>query len=134
MDVLHSEEMPILSEADIIRLRQAVRQTAREMKFGLVDQTRIITAASELARNTLEHGGGGSASLDRLQDGTRGGLRITFSDKGPGIPDIDLALTDGFSTRDGLGLGLGGSRRLVNDFKVTSQPGQGTTVCVTRWT
>jgi serine/threonine-protein kinase RsbT len=126
--------MPILSEADIIRLRQAVRQTAREMKFGLVDQTRIITAASELARNTLEHGGGGSASLDRLQDGTRGGLRITFSDKGPGIPDIDLALTDGFSTRDGLGLGLGGSRRLVNDFKVTSQPGQGTTVCVTRWT
>jgi serine/threonine-protein kinase RsbT len=103
------------------------------MKFGLVDQTKIVTAASELGRNTLEHGGGGSLELALIVNGTRKGIRLTFSDNGPGIPDIKLALTDGYTSGQGMGLGLGGSKRLMNEFEIKSEPGSGTTVTVIRW-
>jgi serine/threonine-protein kinase RsbT len=114
-------------------VRQAVRAWAVEAGFNLVDQTKMVTAASELARNTLVHGGGGSVELESLLDGGRRGLRLTFSDQGPGIADIGQALKDGFTTGDGLGLGLGGAKRLSNEFEISSQPGAGTVVKVTRW-
>lgn len=103
------------------------------MKFSLVDQTKMITAASELARNTLEHGGGGKVTFETVGNGLRNGLRLTFEDAGPGIPDIEQALKDGFSTKSGMGLGLSGSRRLVNEFEIASKLGEGTKVVVTRW-
>lgn len=103
------------------------------MSFSIVDQTKIVTAASELARNAIVYGGGGGATLEMLRETVRNGLRIVFEDKGPGIPDIDLALRDGFTTGTGLGLGLGGARRLVNEFVIDSKPGQGTRIVVTRW-
>lgn len=121
------------TEADIVLTRQLVRRMAVELGFGLVDQTKIVTAASELARNTIEHGGGGECTLQKPLDGVRKGLRIIFSDRGPGIPDLALALTDGYTTGKGMGLGLSGSRRLVNDFDITSVVGQGTCVTITRW-
>ncbi|MBW3628293.1 MAG: anti-sigma regulatory factor [Gemmatimonadetes bacterium] len=128
-----SESRPIRSESDVVSVRQAVRAWAVEMKFSLVDQTKLVTAASELARNTLIHGGGGSARLEALEDGGRQGIRLIFEDQGPGIEDVKLALTDGYTTGHGLGLGLSGSRRLVNEFEITTSPGEGTRVAVTKW-
>ena len=114
-------------------VRQAVRKWAIDLGFSLVDQTKMITAASELARNTLDYGGGGTVRLEALENGRRRGLRLTFEDQGPGIPDIDKALTDGYTTGKGLGMGLGGSKRLVNEFEITSRVGEGTRVTITRW-
>ncbi|MBD2125801.1 anti-sigma regulatory factor [Microcoleus sp. FACHB-1] len=133
MDIVRSETMSIQSSADVVLVRQSVRQWAVELRFSLVDQTKIVTAASELARNTLDYGGGGTVKLEALQEGIRRGLRLTFEDKGPGIPDIDLALKDGFTTGSGLGLGLSGTKRLVNEFQIVSQVGQGTCVTITKW-
>ena len=116
-----------------MRLRQVVRSWAAELGFSLVDQTKLVTGASELGRNTLEHGRGGQVRLEMLNDGSRRGLRMTFADEGPGIPDIHLALTDGYSTGAGLGLGLSGTRRLMNEFRIHSEVGKGTQVQVARW-
>jgi serine/threonine-protein kinase RsbT len=117
----------------VVGVRRIVRSTAADLGFSLVDQTRIVTAASELARNTLQHGGGGTMKLEILNNGSRRGLRLTFEDQGPGIPDLGLALKDGYSTSGGLGLGLSGSKRLVNEFSISSSPGEGTQVTVTKW-
>ncbi|MEP0899554.1 anti-sigma regulatory factor [Nodosilinea sp. FACHB-13] len=125
--------MKIQSSADVVLVRQAVRQFAIELGFGLVDQTKIVTAASELARNTLDYGGGGTVQLETLQDGGRRGLRLTFEDQGPGIPDIEMALKDGFTSGGGLGMGLGGAKRLANEFKIESVVGEGTRIIVVRW-
>ena len=125
--------MSIQSSADVVLVRQAVRQFAVELRFSLVDQTKIVTAASELARNTLDYGGGGMVKLEALQEGIRRGLRLTFEDKGPGIPDLDLALKDGYTTGGGLGMGLSGTKRLVNEFNIVSQVGEGTCVTITKW-
>ncbi len=132
MAVVFSETIPILSEPDIVAVRRRVRETASQIGLSLVDQTKVVTAASELARNTLIYGGGGSVQLESL-NGPRLGVRLTFSDNGPGIPDIELALRDGFTTGSGLGLGLGGTKRLVNEFEIESKAGQGTKVVITRW-
>ena len=126
-------EVPIESESDIVLVRQHVRAQVVALGFGLVDQTKMITAASELARNTWTYGGGGVARLEILQDGVRRGLRVTFEDQGPGIADIELALKDGYTTGHGLGLGLSGARRLVNEFAIESQVGAGTRVVITKW-
>lgn len=133
MVVRKDETLPVRASEDILRVRQRARDWAIECGFNLVDQTKIVTAASELARNTLHHGGGGMVRLEALENGTRRGLRLTFEDQGPGIPDVDLALKDGYSTGGGLGLGLGGARRLSNEFSITSRLGEGTQVCITRW-
>jgi serine/threonine-protein kinase RsbT len=133
MTLLKHEVMEVGSAADVVRVRQQVRAYAAELGFGLVDQTKIVTAASELARNTVDYGGGGTVRLEAHNDGPRRGLRLVFDDQGPGIPDIELALKDGYTTGNGLGLGLGGARRLVNDFSIRSQAGQGTRVEVTKW-
>ncbi|KES03983.1 anti-sigma regulatory factor [Streptomyces toyocaensis] len=125
--------LPIRSDMDLVWVRQHVRQAAARLGFGLVDQTKLVTAASELARNTLVHGGGGLMEASHVADGGTDGLRLTFSDTGPGIPDLDRALSDGYTSGGGLGMGLGGSRRLVHDFVVESVPGSGTTVRVTSW-
>lgn len=127
------EVMSIQSAADVVLVRQAVRQIAVEVGFSLVDQTKIVTAASELARNTLDYGGGGTATIETVEAGTRRGVRLTFADQGPGIPDIDLALKDGYTTGGGLGMGLSGTRRLMNEFELVSKVGEGTTVTVTKW-
>jgi len=127
------ETLPVCSSNDIVVVRQVVRMRAVEIGFNLVEQTKIVTAASELARNTIDHGGGGVARLQSLRNGGRAGLRLTFEDKGPGIPDIDLALKDGYTTGGGLGLGLSGARRLSNEFEIQSRPGEGTRVSITRW-
>lgn len=133
MPVVKTETLPIRSEADVVLVRQMVRKWATELGLGLVDQTKIVTAASELARNVLVHGKGGQARLEALQEGARRGLRLTFEDQGPGIADIDLALRDGYTTGGGLGLGLGGSKRLVNEFEIVSKVGEGTRVTVAKW-
>ena len=133
MSILRSEALPLKSTADIVSMRQAVRRYAVEAGFSLVDQTKIVTAASELARNTLEHGGGGVARIELVRDGARRGLRLVCEDRGPGIADIQLALKEGYTSRGGLGLGLGGARRLMNDFAIDSRPGEGTRVTVVRW-
>ena len=125
--------MSIQSSADVVLVRQFVRQWAVELRFSLIDQTKIVTAASELARNTLDYGGGGTVKLEALQEGIRRGLRLTFEDNGPGIPDLDLALKDGFTTGNGLGLGLSGTKRLVNEFNIVSEVGKGTCVTITKW-
>ena len=127
------ETIGIHSDEDVVRVRQVTRQWSVALGFSLVDQTKIVTAASELARNTLIHGGGGTARLEELTDGSRRGLRLTFEDKGPGIADVSQALRDGYTSGSGLGLGLGGARRLSSTFDIRSAPGQGTWVCVTRW-
>jgi serine/threonine-protein kinase RsbT len=127
------ETLPVRSSQDIVVVRQVVRAWAVEIGFNLVEQTKIVTAASELARNTIDHGGGGRARLQALRDGGRRGLRLTFEDKGPGIPDIELALKDGYTTGSGLGLGLSGARRLSSEFEIESRPGEGTRVTITRW-
>jgi serine/threonine-protein kinase RsbT len=134
MAVTRTEKLPVEATEDVVRVRQAVRAWAVELGFTLVDQTKIVTAASELARNTVVHGGGGTVELESLTEGGRRGLRLTFADQGPGIPDVEHALRDGFTTGGGLGLGLGGARRLCNEFEIRSQPGAGTVVRITRWT
>jgi serine/threonine-protein kinase RsbT len=116
-----------------VLVRQRVRVWATELKFSLVDQTKIVTAASELGRNTLEHGGGGSLELALVVNGVRRGIRLRFTDQGPGIPDIAQALKDGFTTGGGMGLGLGGSKRLMNEFEIETGPGCGTTITTIRW-
>jgi serine/threonine-protein kinase RsbT len=125
--------LPIRSDMDLVWVRQHVRQAAARLGFGLVDQTKLVTAASELARNTLVHGGGGLMEAAHVTTGGAEGLRLTFSDTGPGIPDLDRALSDGYTSGGGLGMGLGGARRLVHDFEVETAPGSGTTVRVTSW-
>ncbi|MBD2043859.1 anti-sigma regulatory factor [Microcoleus sp. FACHB-672] len=125
--------MSIQSSADVVLVRQAVRQFAVELGFSLIDQTKMVTAASELARNTLDYGGGGTVKLEALQEGIRRVLRLTFEDSGPGIPDIELALKDGFTTGGGLGMGLSGSKRLVNEFNIVSRVGEGTKITITKW-
>lgn len=125
--------LPLRSEEDIVASRQKVRALALQLKFSLVDQTKMITAASELSRNTLVHGGGGQMRWELLDDGLRRGLRLHFEDEGPGIPDVKLALTDGWTSGTGMGLGLPGSKRLVHDFDLASTPGSGTRVSITRW-
>jgi serine/threonine-protein kinase RsbT len=128
------DELPIRSGDDVVRVRQQVRTTAAENGLSLVDQTKLVTAASELARNTLVHGGGGTALVEVVKSATgRTGVKLRFTDEGPGIPDISLALTDGWSSGTGLGLGLSGSRRLVDEFELSSQPGAGTSVVVVKW-
>lgn len=127
------ESRPIRAEADVVAVRQAVRAWAVEIGLSLVDQTKLVTAASELARNTLIHGGGGSVQLEMLENGARRGIQLIFEDRGPGIADLQLALKDGYTTGTGLGMGLGGARRLVNEFEISSQPGEGTRVTITRW-
>ncbi len=127
------EEMTIQSSADVVLVRQAVRRFAIEVGFSLVDQTKIVTAASELARNTLDYGRGGTVTLEMLQDGGRRGLRLTFEDQGPGIPDIEMALRDGFTTGGGLGMGLGGAKRLASEFEIESVVGEGTRIIIVRW-
>ena len=125
--------VPIRTSGDVVRVRQETRRYAIDAGFGLVDQTKIVTAASELARNTLDHGKGGQATLDLVQNGARRGIRLMFQDAGPGIPDIELALKDGYTTGKGMGLGLGGARRLCSEFAIESSPGNGTSVTIARW-
>ncbi|GAA3506269.1 anti-sigma regulatory factor [Streptomyces prasinosporus] len=125
--------LPIRSDTDLVWVRQHVRQAAARLGFGLVDQTKLVTAASELARNTLVHGGGGRMDVSHVVTDGVSGLRLAFSDSGPGIPDLDRALSDGYTSGDGLGMGMGGARRLVHDFEVETVPGSGTTVRVTSW-
>ncbi len=128
------EELPIRSGDDVVRVRQQVRMVAEKTGLSLVDQTKVVTAASELARNALVHGGGGTARVEVVTSGLgKSGVRIGFTDEGPGIGDIDLALTDGWTTGPGLGLGLSGARRLVDEFELTSKPGAGTSVVVVKW-
>jgi serine/threonine-protein kinase RsbT len=133
MTVLLSDQRVVQTAEDVVGIRQAVRQRAVELGFNLVDQTKIVTAASELARNTVQYGGGGTVTIEALENLGRRGLRLTFADEGPGIADIDQAMKDGFTTGGGLGLGLSGAKRLSNDFHIDSRPGQGTRVSITRW-
>ena len=132
MALVSSENLPIRQEIDVVAVRRHVRELATKLGFSLVDQTKLVTAASELARNTMIYGGGGSMLAETL-NGPRSGLRLTFEDNGPGIPNIELALRDGFTTGSGLGLGLGGAKRLVSEFEVVSRVGEGTKVTITRW-
>jgi serine/threonine-protein kinase RsbT len=125
--------LPIARDEDVVRVRQAVRAAAVTAKLSLVDQTKLVTAASELARNTLIYGGGGQAAIEAVQDQRRCGVRVVFTDDGPGIADLTLALTDGYTTGAGLGLGLSGARRLVDEFDIETAVGQGTRVTVTKW-
>jgi len=133
MTVLLSDQRTVQSAEDVVAIRQAVRQRAVELGFSLVDQTKIVTAASELARNTVQYGGGGRVTIDAVENFGRRGIRLTFEDDGPGIPNIELAMKDGYTTGGGLGLGLSGARRLSNDFSIQSAPGKGTRVTITRW-
>ena len=133
MNVLKRDLQVLNNSNDVLIARQKVRLWATELRFSLVDQTKLVTAASELARNALEHGKGGVMTLESLVNGAKSGLRLVFEDKGPGIPDIDLALKDGFTSGSGLGLGLGGSKRLVNEFSIESEVGKGTKVTAIRW-
>jgi serine/threonine-protein kinase RsbT len=128
-----STALPVRATEDVVRVRQAVRVQAIELGFSLVDQTKLVTAASEIARNTLEYGGGGTVVLESMRDGVRHGLRLTFTDQGPGIADLALALKDGYTTGGGLGLGLSGAKRLSSEFDIRSSPGQGTSVMLGRW-
>jgi serine/threonine-protein kinase RsbT len=133
MVLLSADRLPLQSDEHMVIVRQAVRTLAVGLGFSLVDQTKVVTAASELARNTIQHGGGGSALLETINDGPRRGLRLTFQDEGPGIVDIAQAMKDGFTTGGGLGLGLSGAKRLTNEFAITSTPGGGTRVVITKW-
>jgi serine/threonine-protein kinase RsbT len=133
MNITKTEVVPVRSEHDIVLARQTVRKVAQDIGFGIVDQTKIVTAASELARNTVVYGRGGEMRWETLQDGNRKGLRLHFVDEGPGIKDVAQALTDGWTSGSGLGLGLSGAKRLVNDFEIETAPGRGTRVTITRW-
>jgi serine/threonine-protein kinase RsbT len=131
--VLKSESFPIRTSEDVVIVRQAVRTHAVSLGFTLVDQTKLVTASSELARNTLDYGGGGAAQLEVIENDRRAGIRIVFEDQGPGIPDIEQALVDGFTTGGGLGLGLSGAKRLSHEFEISSKLGVGTSVSILRW-
>jgi serine/threonine-protein kinase RsbT len=131
--ILKNETLPIKSSSDIVKVRQFAREWAVSLGFSLVEQTKVVTAASELARNALDYGGGGQVELEVLQNELRQGLKLTFADQGPGIADLEQALKDGFTTGSGMGLGLGGAKRLVNEFEIDSAPGRGTKVSITRW-
>ena len=133
MKTLRTDRVKIETSADVVSARQKVREWATELKFSLVDQTKLVTATSELARNTLNYGRGGEMTLEALENLSRTGLKLIFEDHGPGIPDVQAALKDGFTTGSGMGLGLGGSKRLVNEFEISSEVGKGTRVAVTRW-
>lgn len=133
MTVEKKSELPLRAQEDVVAARQFVRSWAVELGLTLVDQTKIITAASELARNAVIHGGGGFIRVEMLQETGKRGLRLTFEDKGPGIADIEKAMSDGYTTGNGLGLGLGGSKRLAHEFSVESAPGAGTRVTIVRW-
>jgi serine/threonine-protein kinase RsbT len=133
MPMLPKQTLAIRGSEDIVTIRRATRERLVALQFSLVDQTKMVTAASELARNALDYGGGGTAILEEVEQQGRLGLKITFADHGPGIPDVDLAMQDGFSTSKGLGLGLGGAKRLVNEFEIHSAQGYGTTVSIIRW-
>jgi serine/threonine-protein kinase RsbT len=133
MPVTKSDTLPVRTEQDIVLARQAVRRLALEIGFSLVDQTKIVTAASELARNTVIYGGGGELLYEVLTEHPKKGLRLTFRDEGPGIADLSLAMKDGWTSGSGMGLGLSGAKRLVNEFDIDSAPGRGTKVTVTRW-
>jgi serine/threonine-protein kinase RsbT len=126
-------ELPLRAQEDVVAVRQAVRSQAVAIGFSLVDQTKLVTAASELARNTVIHGRGGTATLEVVEQASKRGIRLTFQDSGPGIVDVEQALKDGFTTGNGLGLGLGGARRLTSEFNIDSQPGVGTRVVITQW-
>ena len=123
----------VRSDQDVVRVRQLVRTIAVSVKLSLVDQTKLVTAASELARNTLVYGGGGTVEVTQVENGMRRGIRIVFADRGPGIADLELAFTDGYTTGGGLGLGLSGARRLVDEFEIDTAPGRGTSITVTKW-
>lgn len=133
MSLTKREVLPLKNSNDIVLARQKVRQWSIDLRFSLVDQTKLVTAASELARNALDHGKGGEMTIEILNSGTRSGLRLTFEDHGPGIPDLEMAMRDGYTSGNGMGLGLGGSKRLVNEFSVESEVGKGTRVTVARW-
>jgi serine/threonine-protein kinase RsbT len=133
MTIDNARELPLRSQDDVVVVRQAVRARAVEIGLSLIDQTKIVTAASELARNTVVYGGGGTARIETVTDTTRRGLRLTFDDRGPGIPDIELAMKDGYTSGGGLGLGLGGAKRLANEFTIDSRFGEGTRITIVRW-
>ncbi|SCE84582.1 serine/threonine-protein kinase RsbT [Micromonospora coriariae] len=133
LDLGHPQAQAIRGDEDVVRVRQLVRAVAVAVKLSLVDQTKVVTAASELARNTLVYGGGGTVEVTTVENGRRRGLRIVFVDSGPGIPDLDLAFTDGYTTGGGLGLGLSGARRLVDEFQIETSAETGTRITVTKW-
>ena len=133
MGIERVEHLPVRTDEDVVRARQAVREAAVSLGFSLVDQTKIVTAASELARNTIIHGGGGDLKVERIREGPRSAVRLTFVDQGPGIANVEQALRDGFTTGTGLGLGLGGARRLMSDLSISSRPAEGTTIVAIRW-
>ncbi|KXK62871.1 anti-sigma regulatory factor [Micromonospora rosaria] len=133
VDLGQPQTQEVRADEDVVRVRQLVRAVAVAVKLSLVDQTKLVTAASELARNTLVYGGGGTVDVMTADNGRRRGVRIVFADSGPGIADLDLALTDGYTTGGGLGLGLSGARRLVDEFEIDTAAGQGTRITVTKW-
>lgn len=133
MNITGSDVVPLRNEADVVTARQFVRKLTQQSGFSLIDQTKLVTAASELGRNAVKYGGGGEMRWETIADGPKTGIRLAFVDHGPGIPNIELALTDGYTTGNGLGMGLSGARRLVNDFQIESAAGTGTTVTITRW-
>jgi serine/threonine-protein kinase RsbT len=131
--IARAEDLPLRTDEDVVRVRQATRQATLDAGFSLVDQTKVVTAASELARNTIIYGRGGDVRLEVLRDGIRTGVKLTFVDQGPGIADVQQALRDGYTTGSGLGLGLGGARRLMGQLDISSRPGEGTTIVAVRW-
>ena len=133
MTVTKSESISVRSAGEVVSVRHLVRKWAVDLGLSLVEQTKIVTAASELARNMIDYGGGGTMTAEAIDDGIRKGLRLVFEDRGPGIPDVAAALRDGFTTGSGMGLGLGGARRLSNEFDIRSAPGEGTRVTIVRW-
>lgn len=133
MAIVRNDRLEVREDSQVVRVRHVVREWAIGLGFSLVEQTKVVTAASELARNTVIHGGGGFAEIQSLEENGRRGLRLTFVDQGPGIPDVQLALRDGFTTGGGLGLGLGGAKRLVHELQVDSTPGKGSRITMTRW-
>ena len=133
MVVEKDETLAVRTSDDVVRVRQAVRVRAIEAGFGIIDQTKLVTAASEIARNTVDYGGGGTLRIEMVREGARRGVQLTFCDRGPGIADLKAAMTDGYTTGSGLGLGLSGAKRLSNEFSIESAPGKGTTVTLARW-
>ncbi|HXE63337.1 MAG TPA: anti-sigma regulatory factor [Bryobacteraceae bacterium] len=133
MQVLTSESIVLRGSDDVVLVRQAARKLAVSLGFGIVDQTKLVTASSELARNTVDYAGGGTVLLETLREDRKSGVRLVFEDQGPGIPDIDLALRDGYTSGSGMGLGLGGAKRLSHEFEITSTPGIGTRIAIVRW-
>lgn len=133
MPITRTETLPLRTDADVVLARQAVRRLTQELGFGLVDQTKLVTATSELARNAVVYGLGGTLTCEVLDEGGRTGVRLHFADQGPGIPNLDLAMTDGWTSGSGMGLGLTGAKRLVTDFAIDSAPGRGTRVTIARW-